>query len=498
MSQAITTDWHAIADSVTPQTQLFIGGEFVDAATGETFAMINPATGEHRCDVAAGGDEDVDRAVRSARASFESGVWSRSGPGDRKRVLFALADLLERDAEEIAVLLTLDMGKPISDSIGEVAGSVKHLRYFAEAIDKVFGEVAPVGPDGVAFVTREPIGVVGAVVPWNYPLMMPMWKLGPALASGNSVVLKPAEQSPLAALKLAELAAEADLPDGVLNVVTGLGETAGQAIGRHMDVDKVAFTGSGEVGGLFLKYAAESNLKSVSLECGGKSPAIVLGDAPDLEIVARMTAQGIWENTGQVCNAGSRILVHRDRRDELAERLDAVAREWAPGDPLDAGTPMGPLVNEPQLERVLGYMRIADEEGVTVASGGNRVREDLGGYFFAPTVLTDVDNRMRVAQEEIFGPVVSLIDFDSEDDAVRAANDTRYGLAAGVWTRDVTKAHRISRALRAGSVYVNCWDYGDVSLPFGGYKASGIGRDKSLHAMDGYTELKSTYINLID
>lgn len=490
------TEWQELADGLDLRTKAFIGGEYVDAASGETFESIDPATGAKRADVAAAGSEDVDRAVRAARASFESGVWAEAAPLERKGTLLRLADLLEANADELAALMTIDMGKPIGDAVGEVGISARNLRWFAELVDKVYGEVAPLPRMAHAYITREPIGVVGAIVPWNYPLLMPMWKLSPALATGNSVVLKPAEQSPLVALKLAELAAEAGLPDGVLNVVPGLGETAGKALAQHMDVDKVAFTGSTEVGRLMMRYAAESNLKKVSLELGGKSPAVILADAPDMSFVAGMAAEGIYANAGQVCNAGSRLFVHREVRDEFVEELAKASEKWQPGNPFDPSTAMGPLVSESQLERVTGYMDVARDEGADVSLGGNRANGEGGGYFFEPTILSGVDNNMRVAQEEIFGPVVVTIDFDSDEEGIRLANESPYGLAAGVFTRDVSKAHKLARKLRAGSVYVNCWDYGGDTLPVGGYKQSGTGRDKSLHALDNYTELKSTYVYL--
>jgi 4-guanidinobutyraldehyde dehydrogenase / NAD-dependent aldehyde dehydrogenase len=479
------------------RSRAFIDGEYVDAASGETFDCINPATGEVLAQIAACDAEDVDRAVRGARAAFESGAWSRSAPKQRKRVLLKLAELMREHRDDLAMLETIDMGKPIRDSRKvDVPLAAECIAYYGEAVDKVYDEVAPTDPSDVVMIVREPLGVVGAVVPWNFPLLMASWKLGPALATGNSVVLKPAEQSPLTALRIAELAAEAGLPDGVLQVVPGFGETAGRAIGLHPDVDAVAFTGSTEVGKYFLRYSGESNMKRISLECGGKSPHVIFEDCGDLDEAAEAIAWGVFYNQGEVCNAGSRLLVHSSLKDELLERVVRVAEGIQPGDPLDESTRMGPLVDDTQLQRVLGYIDSGREEGAVLHLGGSRVRQETGGYFVEPTVFDSVRNDMRIAREEIFGPVLSTIAFDDEQDALRIANDTVYGLAAAVWTDDVNRAHRAARALRAGVVWVNAFDRGDITTPFGGFKQSGFGRDKSLHALEKYTDTKAIWIHL--
>jgi acyl-CoA reductase-like NAD-dependent aldehyde dehydrogenase len=478
--------------------QAFIDGEFVDAASGATFECVSPVSGETLFDVTACEAEEVDRAVAVARRSFDAGDWSQLAPRTRKKVLLRLAELIERDANDLAPMITLDMGKPIGDAAGEVRLAADCFRYFAEAVDKVYGEVGPTGPSAVTLVTREPIGIVGMVVPWNYPLLMPAWKLAPALATGNSAVLKPAEQSPIVALALAALASEAGVPDGVVNVLPGFGETAGQAIGRHMDVDKVAFTGSSEVGKLFLRYAGESNMKGVQLECGGKSPNVIFDDVPDVDLAVAQAAEGIFGNSGQVCSAGSRLLLQESIADEVLEKLATEAGKWQPGDPLDPATRMGSMVDQTQMERVLAYVRTGSEEGAELRLGGGRAREESGGFYVEPTIFGAARNDMTIAREEIFGPVVTAIPFGSEDEGLRIANDTVYGLTSAVWTRDINKAHRFARSIRAGTVCVNCYDWGDISLPFGGYKQSGIGRDKSLHALENYTQLKTTYINVLD
>jgi acyl-CoA reductase-like NAD-dependent aldehyde dehydrogenase len=490
-------EWEQRAANIQPRTQAFIDGTFVDAQSGATFDDIGPRDGKLIARVAAGDKADIDLAVAAARKAFERGVWAQKSPRERKRVLKRFADLMRNDVENLALLETLDVGKPIRDSLRvDVPNAAFCFEWYAEAIDKLYDEIAPTSSRALALVTREPIGVVGVVVPWNYPLIITAWKVAPALAAGNSVVLKPAEQSPLSALRLAELAQEAGVPDGVFNVVPGLGETAGAALGLHMDVDKIAFTGSTEVGRYFLRYAADSNVKSVSLELGGKSPQLVLADAPDLQAAAVAVASGIFYNQGETCNAGSRLLVDRRIHDEFVEAVVAASATMQPNDPLDPRTSMGALIDRGHLDRVLGYVSSGKDEGAVVRTGGEQVRLDSGGYFLPPTVFERVENSMRIAREEIFGPVLSVFDFDSLDEAIKLANDTPYGLAASVWTSDLKTAHNVSRALRAGTVWVNCFDYSEVTTPFGGFKQSGSGRDRSLHAFEQYTQLKTTWIDL--
>jgi gamma-glutamyl-gamma-aminobutyraldehyde dehydrogenase/4-guanidinobutyraldehyde dehydrogenase/NAD-dependent aldehyde dehydrogenase len=490
-------DWRAEAGRITFRDQAYIGGEFVDAVSGETFDCVSPVDGAVLARVAACGQDDVDRAVKAARAAFDKGVWAEQPPKSRKRILVRLAELIQKHANELALLETLDMGKPITNARnGDVRAVAECVRWYGEAIDKIYDEIAPTPRTALALITREPLGVVGAVVPWNFPLLMAAWKFAPALAAGNSVVLKPAEQSPLSALRIAELAAEAGVPPGVFNVVPGFGETAGQALGRHMDVDALAFTGSTEVGKLFLKYSAESNMKVVSLECGGKTPNIVFADTPDLDAAARGAADGIFYNSGQVCDAASRLLVEDNIHDAFLSKVAALAKNYQPGDPLDEKTQMGAMVDATQTKRVLGYIEKGKEEGAALALGGRQVRQETGGFYIEPTIFDRVENRMTIAREEIFGPVLSTITFKTPEEAVRLANDSKYGLEANLWTNDLTKAHRIARNLRVGTVTINSRDGGGIEVPFGGYKQSGFGRDKSLHALDKYMQLKTTYISL--
>jgi gamma-glutamyl-gamma-aminobutyraldehyde dehydrogenase/4-guanidinobutyraldehyde dehydrogenase/NAD-dependent aldehyde dehydrogenase len=498
MSAALSIDtWKDQAGKLSFRSQAFIDGKYVPAVSGKTFDNVNPANGKTLAKVAECDKEDVDRAVQAARAAFEKGTWSRMAGAERKKTLIKFADLIEKHTTELALLETLDMGKPIRDSSRiDVPLAAQCIRWYAEAIDKIYDEIAPTGPEAVSMIRREPLGVVAAVVPWNFPLLMASWKIGPALATGNSFILKPAEQSPMTAIRIAELAAEAGVPEGVFNVVPGYGESAGQALGRHMDVDCVTFTGSTEVGKYFLRYAGESNMKRVSLECGGKSPNIIMADAPDLDAAATAAAWGIFFNQGEVCNASSRLIVEESVKDRVLEKIFAVGKKLFPGDPLDPKTGFGAMVDETQTKRVLGYIDAGQKEGAKLVFGGKRVKTETGGCYIEPTVFDNVKNSMKIAQEEIFGPVLSTIAFRDPDEAVKIGNDTIYGLAAAVWTKDITKAMKAARELRAGVVWVNCFDNGHISSPFGGFKQSGFGRDKSLHAMDKYTELKTTWIHV--
>jgi acyl-CoA reductase-like NAD-dependent aldehyde dehydrogenase len=490
-------DYRKLAGSLIFRNRAFINGRHVDAASGKTFDCISPIDGKVLTQIAACDVEDVNRAVVAARVVFEKGSWTNLHPAKRKKVMLSFAELIHKNLEELALLETLDMGKPISVFLGgDIPSAVQCLQWYAEAADKQYDEMAPVRPDSVSLITREPIGVVACVVPWNYPLLMASWKLGPALATGNSIILKPAEQSPLTALRIAELASEAGIPDGVLNVVPGFGETAGQALGLHNDVDMIAFTGSTQVGKYFLRYAGESNMKHVSLETGGKSPNIVFADTKDMDFAAKSAAEGVFYNSGQSCNAPTRILVEETIRDEFVGLVSKHAKDWLPGDPLDTNTTMGAVVDEGQMQRVLGYIDSGMAEGATVAAGGKQAMANSGGYYIEPTVFASVDNAMKIAQEEIFGPVVVAVSFKAEEDAIRIANDSIYGLQANVWTRDVSRVHKMARALKAGTIAVNSVWGSDITTPFGGYKQSGIGRDKSLHAMDKYQQVKHTFIQL--
>ena len=480
------------------RTDAYIDGRLVPAQSGKKFPTENPATGKVITEIAACEAADVDAAVRSARKAFDSGSWSRMSPLNRKKVLLKYADLLEANAGELALLDCLEGGKPIADCVNtDVPETIHCIRWHAETLDKLYDRVAPTGPDNLALILREPVGVVGAVIPWNFPTQMAAWKLGPALGTGNSVVLKPAEQTSMSAIRMAELAVEAGLPPGVLNVVPGLGETAGQAIGRHMDVDMVAFTGSTEVGRLFLRYSADSNMKRVVLECGGKSPQVVLADPPELETIAAHAVNAAFWNMGENCSCGSRLIVHASVKDALVEKIAALARTWTVGDPLDPAKRVGPMIEKQHMEKVLGYIDAGKGAGAKVVMGGNRALIETGGHFVDVTIFDGVNNRMLIARDEIFGPVLSVITVKSEEEAVKLANETNYGLAASVYTRDLNAAHRVARALRAGTVSVNCFSEGDMSTPFGGYKQSGFaGRDKSTYAHEQYTELKTVWMQL--
>ena len=494
---ATRAEWEARASTLRLRTQAFVDGRFVDAASGKTFDCITPIDGSVLCKVAECEAEDVDRAVAVARAAFEDGRWSATSPVHRKKTLVRFAQLIEAHGVELALLESLDMGKPVDDALAvDVAASVRCMAWTGEAIDKVYDQVAPTGHDELGLVTHEPLGVVAAIVPWNFPMLMATWKIAPALAMGNSVILKPSEKSPLSALRLAELAIEAGIPDGVFNVLPGFGRGAGEPLALHMDVDGIVFTGSTAVGKHLMQCAGRSNLKRAYMECGGKSPNLVFADAPDLDAAARAAAIGIFYNQGEVCTAASRLLVERSIRDEFIAKVVECGRGMQPRHPFEPGAPMGAMVVEGQMQRVLDYIAGGQAEGARLALGGQRVLSDSGGFYIEPTVFDEVRSDMTISREEIFGPVLAAIAFDSEDEALRIANDSPYGLAAGLWTRDLNRAHRVARKLRAGSVWVNYWDGGDMTAPFGGYKQSGNGRDKSLQAFSKYTETKATWINL--
>ncbi|MER7182632.1 aldehyde dehydrogenase [Streptomyces hyaluromycini] len=464
---------------------------------GAAFAVVSPRDGQLLTQVADAGQAEVDQAVAAARRAFDAGPWPRLAPVERGRILLRMAELLEEHREELALTITLEMGKPITEAYAiELRAAITTFRWYGQLADKLTDESPHTVADALALVTREPTGVVGAVVPWNFPLTLASWKVAPALAAGCTVVLKPSETSPLSALLLGRIGTVAGLPPGVLNVVTGDGPTAGRAIGLHPGVDVLAFTGSTAVGRHFLRYSADSNLKRVWLELGGKSPNIVLPDAPDLDRAAATAAWGIFFNQGEMCTAPSRLLVHSSIAERVTDAIVRRAEDLRIGDPLDPATEMGALVGEAHLERVQGHIAAGREQGARLRTGGERTLTESGGSYLRPTVFDRVDAGMRLAREEIFGPVLSVLAFDDLDEAVRLANATEYGLAAGLWTSDLSTAHRVSRALKAGTVWVNCYEEGDLTVPFGGMKQSGNGRDKSAHAIDKYTELKTTWIQL--
>ncbi|MDX3801415.1 aldehyde dehydrogenase [Streptomyces sp. AK04-3B] len=468
-----------------------------EPGSGAAFTVVSPRDGQVLGEVADAHGAEVDLAVSAARRAFDSGPWPRLAPAERGRILLRVAELLEEQRETLALTVSLEMGKPFTDAYGiELRAAINTFRWYGQLADKLTDESPHAAPDALALVTREPAGVVGAVVPWNFPLTLASWKIAPALAAGCTVVLKPSESSPLSALMLGRIATEAGLPPGVLNVVAGDGPTAGRALGLHPDVDVLAFTGSTAVGRHFLRYAADSNLKRVWLELGGKSPNIILPDAPDLEQAAATAAWGIFFNQGEMCTAPSRLLVHSSIAERVTEAIVARARELRVGDPLDPATEMGALVGEGHLERVLDHIGAGVGQGARLRAGGGRTLTGTGGSYLHPTVFDRVDPGMRLAREEIFGPVLSVLTFDDVEEAVRLANATEYGLAAGLWTSDLSTAHRVARALKAGTVWVNCYEEGDLTVPFGGMKQSGNGRDKSAHALEKYTELKTTWIQL--
>lgn len=485
--------WLSLQASIQLQDKAFIDGQFVAASDGATYEAINPATGKLLVNAAACTGQDVDIAVAAARRSFDAGVWADQAPSARKAVLKRLAALIMENHEEMALLESLNVGKPVQDAMNiDIPGSAGCFEWYAEAIDKLYGEVAPTDGNNIATITREPIGVVAAVVPWNFPLDIAAWKLAPALIAGNSVVLKPAEQSSLTALRLAELAKEAGLPDGVLNVVTGHGHVVGKALGLHMDVDCLAFTGSTAVGKLFMGYSAESNLKPVWPETGGKSPNLIFADC-DLDAAVEHAAMGIFFNQGEVCSANSRILIESSIKEAFVKKFVAKAVSMKVGDPLDADTQVGALIDQQHACNVREFIKQAQAEGAEMLTGGIG---DEATAVIAPTIFDGVNPDMQIARDEVFGPVAALMTFETEEEAIRIANDSLYGLAASLWTTNLNRAHRVSKKLRAGTVSVNTMDALDFSTPFGGFKQSGFGRDLSLHALDKFTQLKTTWIKL--
>jgi len=480
-----------------PPGQHWIDGKPTDSLDGSTLDVLSPIDGQLLTRIASAQARDVDIAVRAARRAYESGVWSELAPAARKAVLLRLAERIDAHRDELAVTGVRDNGTELAMALKAEPGSAAaSFRYYGEAVDKIYGQIAPTAPKAMGLISREPVGVVGAIVPWNFPLMIGAWKLAPALAMGNSVVLKPAESASLALTRLAQLATEAGLPDGVLNVVTGTGDTAGEALALHDDVDVLAFTGSGAVGRRLLEYAARSNLKRVYLELGGKSPHVIFADAPDIDEAAKSAVHGIFRNSGQVCVAGSRLLVQKEICAEFLDRVVAGAEKLVVGDPLDPASDVGAVHSLEQLEKNLAYVEGAIAEGAVLRTGGKRILARSGGYYMSPTVFSDVTPEMRIAREEVFGPVLAVTSFDDEPHAVDLANSTPYGLAAGIWTSDLSRAHRMTRRIKAGLIHVNCYGGSDITVPLGGMKQSGSGHDKSLLALDKYSEIKTAWLHL--
>jgi acyl-CoA reductase-like NAD-dependent aldehyde dehydrogenase len=500
LTPAATPDYRQHASALRPETRMVIGGKLVDAKSGRRFETTNPANDETLASVPSGDAEDVDLAVASARAAFKSGVWSRMDPRARMQVMYRMADLITGNALPLGLMDSLNVGKPIAEMLsanGEVAAAALTFRYFSEAIDKIEGTVTTTAANAFHYIVRQPIGVVGCIAPWNYPLLIAAWKVAPALAIGNSVILKPAQLSPFSATLLAQLFLEAGGPPGVFNVIHGGGSSVGKALALHPDVNKISFTGSTDIGKMMMVYSGQSNLKRVTVETGGKSPQIITADVPDLDIAVGYAVQGIYGNKGEMCSAGSRLLVDATIHDEFVERFEAKTREVVRiGDPLDTATTMGPLASRGQQESVLSEINLAREEGARLSIGGQVPQGFDRGAYIEPTLFTGVNNSMRIAREEVFGPVAAVLPFDTLEQAVAIANDSIYGLSASVWTSNITAAHKVVRDLEAGVVWVNGYDLGDMSQPWGGLKQSGIGRDKCLETLNSVSEVKSVWINL--
>ena len=486
--------WQKALDAAKLNGRMFIDGKYADAADGTTFVRIRPMDGQPGGTFARGKSADIDRAVASARAAFESGIWRHKDPTERKRIMLRWAELMREHREELALLETIDVGKPVMASLNvDVALAANCIQYYAELCDKLYDEIAPTGPNDRALVRKVPIGVIGAITPWNYPLIIDSWKLGPALAAGNSVVLKPAEQSSLSAIRIAELAHQAGVPAGVLNVVTGYGEEAGQALARHMDVDMIAFTGSTEVGKLIMGYAAQTNLKRVALELGGKSPLVVFADA-DLDAAASAAAWGCFYNAGETCHASTRLVAERSIMDALIKKIEEVTdREITLAHPFDPSAQIGALIEDAHLNKVLGMIEAGEKEGTKRAFGAEKVMTETGGSYMSPGVFVATSNTDSLARQEIFGPVLTAIPFDTEEEALRIANDTSYGLAGAVFTTNMSRAHRVSEGIHAGTVWINTYDISSLATPFGGFKQSGFGRDRSVHAIDKYCDYKTIW-----
>lgn len=500
MSELLTHDeYKAIAARLTLPTNAFIDGAYQKARSGSTMETINPATGKVLAKVAACGPDDVDFAVEKAQKAFEAGHWSRLHPSERKAVLIKLVKLIKRNRHELAVMESLESGKPIAEcQLTDIPETISAISWHAEAADKMYDQMSPANDDGIGMIVREPLGVVGCVLPWNFPLMMLAWKIGPALATGNSVIVKPAEQTSITALRLADLAREAGVPDGVLNVLPGLGPDVGEPMGRHDGIQAISFTGSTETGRRFMQYSAETNMKRIILECGGKNPAVVLSDADDLDSVARHAVFSALWNMGQNCTANSRLIVHKDVKSDLMTKIKQQLKNWKTGDPLDPSNQLGAIVSQEQFDKVMGYIDGAKKEGATVVAGGKAIKNG-DGLFIEPTVFDDVTPDMTFAKEEAFGPVFGIMNVSSDAEAIELANDTCFGLQASLFTASVKKAMRYSRALQAGTVSVNSYAEGDISTPFGGYKLSGFGgRDNSLMAHDQYCEVKTIWIDISD